>query len=130
MKNKKTLLAAGAVILAAALMLGAWLAFGPAATAGEKDIVISVTYQDGSRESFDLSTDAEYLKEAAEEVLTLTGEEGPYGFTIYAINGQEANFNKDSAYWAIYVNGAYGQYGVDAQPVEDGGEYAFVYEKY
>lgn len=130
MKNKKTLLAVGVVILAAVLMVGAWIAFGPQATAGEKDITISVTYADGTKESFDVSTDAEYLKEAAEEVLTLEGETGQYGFTIYVINGVEANFNKDSSYWAIYVDGEYGQYGVDSQPVADGSKYAFVYEKY
>ena len=59
MKNKKTLLAVGAVILAAVLMVGEWVAFAPRASAGEKDIVISVTYADGKKESFDVSTDAE-----------------------------------------------------------------------
>lgn len=130
MKNKKTLLAVGAVILAAVLMAGAWFALGPRAAAGKKNIVISVTYADGTKESFDLATDAEYLKEAAEEVLTLEGEAGPYGFTLYVINGVEANFGKDASYWAIYVDGGYGRYGLDAQPVTDGSEYAFVYEKY
>ena len=66
MKNKKTWLAVGAVVLAAALMVGAWFAFGPQATAGEKDIVISVKYADGKTERFEVSTDAEFLKEAAE----------------------------------------------------------------
>ena len=130
MKNRKTLFAIAALILAAALMLGAWFLLSPQATAGEKDIVISVTYADGTKESFDVSTDAEFLKEAAEKVLKLEGEAGPYGFTLYAINGVEADFNRDSAYWAIYVNGEYGQYGVDSQPITDGSEYAFVYEKY
>ena len=130
MKNKKTLLAVGAVILAAVLMVGAWVAFAPRASAGGKDIVISVTSADGKKESFEVSTDAEYLKEAAESVLTLEGEAGPYGFTLYAINGVKADFSKDSSYWAVYVDGAYGQYGLDAQPVTDGSEYAFVYERY
>ena len=130
MKNKKTWLAVGAVVLAAALMVGAWFAFGPQATAGEKDIVISVKYADGKTERFEVSTDAEFLKEAAEEVLTLEGEPGPYGFTLYKVNGVEANFSKDSSYWAVYVDGEYGQYGLDMQPVEDGSEYTFAYERY
>lgn len=130
MKNRKTFLAAGAVLLAALVMAGVWLALRPQASAGAKDIVISVTYADGTRESFDVATDAEYLKEAADTVLTLEGEMGPYGFTLYAVNGQKADYTKDSAYWAIYVDGQYGQYGVDAQPVTDGSTYAFVYEKF
>ena len=129
MKNKKTLLAVGAVLLAALVMLGAWLALRPQASAGTKHIVISVTYADGTKESFDVATDAEYLKEAADTVLKLEGETGPYGFTVYAVNGEKADYNKDGAYWALYVDGGYGQYGVDAQPVADGSTYAFVYEK-
>ena len=129
MKNRKTFLAAGAVLLAALVMLGVWLALRPQASAGAKDIVISVTYADGTTERFDVSTDAEYLREAAESVLTLEGEMGQYGFALYAVNGVKADFNKDGAYWAVYVDGEYGQYGVDAQPVTDGSTYAFVYEK-
>jgi len=130
MKNKKTWLAVGVVVLAAALMLGAWFVFGPQAAAGEKDIVIAVKYADGQTERFEVSTDAEFLKEAAEEVLTLDGEMGPYGFTLYSVNGVVADFSKDSTYWAVYVDGEYGQYGLDAQPVTDGSEYTFAHEKY
>ena len=130
MKNKKTWLAVGAVVLAAALMVGAWFAFGPQATAGEKDIIVVVKYADGTTERHEVSTDAEYLREAAGEVLTLEGEMGPYGFTLYSVNGVVADFSKDSSYWAVYVDGEYGQYGLDAQPVADGVEYTFAYEKY
>ena len=41
-----------------------------------------------------------------------------------------ADFSKDSTYWAVYVDGEYGQYGLDAQPVTDGSEYTFAHEKY
>ena len=128
--KKKTWIAVGAVVLVAALMLGAWFAFGPKATAGEKDIVVVVKYADGTAERHEVSTDAEYLREAAGEVLTLEGEMGPYGFTLYSVNGVVADFSKDSSYWAVYVDGEYGQYGLDAQPVADGVEYTFAYEKY
>ncbi|MPM76904.1 hypothetical protein SDC9_123903 [bioreactor metagenome] len=62
--------------------------------------------------------------------MTLDGEDTQYGYTVYSINGAEANFNDGNAYWAIYVNGEYGNYGVDTQPVTDGDTYAFVYETY
>ena len=111
-------------------MVGAWLAFGPETTVGEKRITVAVVYADGTREEYPVTTDAEYLKDATDEVLTLEGEMGQYGFTLYTVNGVTADFTKDSAYWAIYVDGEYGQFGVDAQPVTDGSEYVFAYEKY
>ena len=130
MKNKKTVLTVAAVVLLAAAMLTVWLTCGPKAAAGEKSVTITVVYPDGTREDHALTTDAEYLRDAADEVLTLEGETGAYGFTLYTVNGVTADFTKDSAYWAVYVNGEYGQYGVDAQPVTDGDAYTFAYETY
>lgn len=40
-----------------------------------------------------------------------------YGLFVDTINGETANYNVDGSYWAAYVNGKYGQYGVDSQPV-------------
>ena len=80
-------------------------------------------------EHFEVSTRADCLKEAAEAVLTLEGEETAHGFTVYAVNGAEADFRKGEAYWAIYADGAYAQSSADRLPVFDGGSYAFVYER-
>ncbi|MBR4445115.1 MAG: DUF4430 domain-containing protein, partial [Solobacterium sp.] len=52
-----------------------------------------------------------------------------YGLFINAVNGLTADYDKDGAYWAIYVNGEYGSYGADQQPVTDKDTYSFVYEK-
>ena len=123
-------LALGAMALLAVLFLGIWWRYAEKSTTGSKNIVITVTYEDKTQQNYELKTDAEYLKEAAETVLTLDGEDTQYGYTVYAINGVEANFNDGNAYWALYVNGEYGNYGVDSQPVTDGDTYAFVYETY
>ncbi len=123
-------LALGAMALLAVLFLGIWWRYAEKLTTGSKSIVITVTYEDKTQQNYELKTDAEYLKEAAETVLTLDGENTQYGYTVYAINGVEANFNDGNAYWALYVNGEYGNYGVDSQPVTDGDTYAFVYETY
>ena len=123
-------LALGAMALLAVLFLGIWWRYAEKLTTGSKSIVITVTYEDKTQQNYELKTDAEYLKEAAETVLTLDGEDTQYGYTVYAINGVEANFNDGNAYWALYVNGEYGNYGVDSQPVTDGDTYAFVYETY
>ena len=39
-----------------------------------------------------------------------------------------SDYAEDGAYWAIYVNGAYGEYGADSQPVADGDAFSFIYE--
>ena len=45
------------------------------------------------------------------------------------VNEERADYVEDGAYWALYVNGEYGQYGADAQPVADGDTYTWTYEK-
>ncbi len=72
-----------------------------------------------------------YLLEALQSVAEIDGEESPeYGYTLYTVNGLTADFTTGNAYWAIYVNGEYGSYGLSQQPVTDGDTYAIVYETY
>ena len=127
--RRSGLTAALLFIVLAVLMLAARCCALPAAPAGEKRITVSVTYADGTAEHFEVSTRADCLKEAAEAVLTFEGEETAHGFTVYAVNGAEADFRKGEAYWAIYADGAYAQSSADRLPVFDGGSYAFVYER-
>jgi len=61
---------------------------------------------------------------------TYEGSTSEYGLYIISINGLTPDYEKDGAYWSIYVNGEYGQYGADAQPVADGDTYRFAYEVY
>lgn len=107
----------------------------PSAGGGEepvesKQITIEVLYESGELESHPFQTQAEFLKEAAEEVLTLEGEETAYGFSVYGINGVTADFNTGNAYWALYVNGEYANYGVSELKVQDQDVYRFAWETY
>lgn len=96
-----------------------------------KTITLTVTYEDGMADEYTIETDAEYLKEAIESTVTLEGTESNYGFTVTAVNGVEADFTAGSnAYWAIYVNGEYGNYSIDAQPVADGDSFGLTYATY
>ena len=136
MKNQKTLIIIAVCILAALVAVFAIVYFvnRPAGKAGQKDIKIEVTGSTGDTSEYELITDAEFLKGAMDELaangsgFSYTGTDGDYGIMVEVINGESAVYEKDGAYWALYVNGEYGQYGADAQPVTDGDDYLWKYE--
>lgn len=125
----------GAVILVVLLAAFAviYVVFGPKAAQGSKEYIFKVVDDNGETTEYTGHTDAEYLRGALEELekaddLTIEGEESDYGLFIDTINGVTADYSKDKAYWALYVNGEYGNYGVDSQPLTDGDIYSLVYE--
>lgn len=125
----------GAVILIVLLVAFAviYAVFGPKAAQGSKEYILKVVDDNGETTEYTGHTDAEYLRGALEELekaddLTIEGEESDYGLFIDTVNGVTADYSKDKAYWALYVNGEYGNYGVDSQPLTDGDIYSLVYE--
>lgn len=127
--NKKTLLGVVALIVVIGLMAVAYAMFGPKAVEGSKEITIEVIDDEGKSTLYEVKTDAEYLRGAMEETkgLEFTGDETEYGLTLISVNGVVADFNVDSAYWSIMVNGEYGMYGAESQPVTDGDAFQLVY---
>jgi hypothetical protein len=94
----------------------------------EKAYTLEIVSRDGSSKSYEGSTSQEFLKGAMDEL----AEKGDFSYEeadgmITTINGERADYNADGAYWAIYVNGDYGQFGADQQPVSDGDAYKFEY---
>lgn len=119
-----------AVFFAAAVILTAvFFIFREKPAEGIKNIVIEVTGKETEPVSYDVQTDAEYLRQAMEEAegLTFSGTESEYGLMVETVNGDTADFAADGAYWAFYVNNEYCNYGIDTQPVEDGDVFAIVY---
>ncbi len=107
----------------------------PYAKAGSKNIVIEVTASDGNTTSYPLATDAEFLLQAMDELagngsgFSYSGSDSEYGIMVEYVNEEKAIYAEDGAYWALYVNGEYGQYGADSQPVENDSTYTWTYEK-
>ena len=128
---KKLVPAPIVLVVLIAVFWGVYRQFSPKAQSGEKQITISIVDDTGTQSDYALNTDAEYLLEALQSVAEIDGEESPeYGYTLYTVNGLTADFTTGNAYWAIYVNGEYGSYGLSQQPVTDGDTYAIVYETY
>lgn len=97
--------------------------------AGSKVISIEVVNKEKELVIYELQTDAEYLRQAMEEVdgLSFAGEESIYGMMVSTINGEIADYSTDGAYWSFYVNGEYCNYGIDSQPVHDGDKFRIEY---
>lgn len=134
-KSTKITIAVLAAVVVIAAFVGVYFAFGPKTTQGAKAITVEVVDNNGQTITYETRTDAEYLRQALEELddatdFAIEGEESDYGLYITTVNGITADYNADGAYWSVYVNGEYGMYGVDTQPVTDGDTYSIVYEVY
>ena len=130
MKNKKGLIGIIAVVAVVAVMAVCYTIFAPKASEGSKAITIEVVNAAGETTTYAVKTDAEFLEQAFADTegLEITNEEGPYGMTIAAVNGERADF-EDNAYWSIMVNGDYGMYGASEQVVNDGDVFQIVYAR-
>lgn len=127
----------GVIVLAvvAAVLIGVYYFFGPKTSQGAKEFTLEVVDDKGETTDYTGHTDAEYLRQALEELeetedFTLEGDESEYGLYINTVNGITADYDADGAYWSVYVNEEYGNYGIDTQPVTDGDAYKLVYEVY
>jgi hypothetical protein len=95
---------------------------------GETHFDFSVTFSDGSEKHYCVYTDEENVGAALLGVELIAGEDSQYGLYVKTVDGETADYDKDSHYWAFYIDGEYAMTGVDATPVEDGKTYAFKYE--
>ena len=121
----KKILGTAVVVILALAMVFVYLHFGEKTADGSKNVTVEITSQSGEVTTYDVETDALYLIEVMEEIeaLTFTVDDG----MIMTVNGETADYNVNGAYWALYVNGEYGNYGADKQPVADGDVFGITY---
>lgn len=130
--TKKIVIGLVALVAVIALLIGAYAMFEPKTTEGAKSITIEVIDNEQKSVVYELNTDAEFLRRAMEDAegLEFSGTESEYGLTLITVNGVTADLSVDNSYWSIMVNGEYGMFGVDSQPVADGDEYQLIYTVY
>lgn len=126
-KNTKIIIAALAVVVVIALFVGVYAATRPETTQGAKIFTVEVVHSDGGTKRFTYHTDEEYLGPVLLAEGLITGQEDTFGLTILSVDGEEAIWSRDNAYWAIFVGEEYGTTGVDAIPVNDGDSFKLVY---
>ena len=132
-KTKKLIIGIVALALAVTCAVLLYIKFGPKPEKGTKAYVLEVTDDSGSKK-YEGKTDAEVLSQLMDQLqetkdFTYAGSDSDYGLFITAVNGVEAS-DADQTYWAIYVNGEYGMYGADSQPVSDGDNFTLALESY
>ncbi len=96
---------------------------------GSKTFAAQIVNLDGSAISFTVKTDKRIVGEALQDLGVLEGEEGPYGLYIKTVNGKTLDYEKDGAYWAFYVDGAYAVTGVDETDIVETSVYQLRAEK-
>lgn len=124
-KNKKLILGCVAAVLVLAALVAVWLVFGAGTSQGSKSVTIEVVNKAGVTTTYNVRTDAEYLRGVMDEAdgLTFVEENG----MVMSVNGERADYTLDKAYWAFYIGEAYCNYGINDQPVADGDVFRIVY---
>ena len=127
--SKKVIIGAVVLVAVVAILAIVYNLFRVKPVEGPKAVTIEVTGKSGEVKSYEVKTDAEYLRQVMEEAegLTFSGAESEYGLMVDTVNGETADYSADSSYWSFYVNGEYCNYGIETQPVEDGDVFGIVY---
>lgn len=127
--DKKVIIGAAVLAAAVVMMAAGFFLFREKPVEGSKAIVIEVVDNGQKTVTYNVKTDAEYLRQAMEEAegLEFSGAESEYGMMVDTVNGITADYNVNGAYWSFYVNGEYCNNGIDTQPVADGDTFSIVY---
>ena len=96
---------------------------------GAKTFQVEIVDLEGKIIQATVKTDEKTVGEALQALGVLEGEEGPYGLYIKAVNGTTLDYEKDGAYWAFYIDGAYANTGVDETDIVETSAYALKAEK-
>ena len=119
--------------LALALSLAACVATGPKETQNTEDsqakksFTVTVVHKDGTSKDFTYETEEEFVGPVLQKAGLIEGNMGQYGLEITKVDGEQAIYNEDKAYWAVYEGEEYALQGIDTTPVVDGRVYKLVY---
>ena len=127
MKNKKLIVIALALVVVIGVLLGVYMATRPDTAAGAKAVTVTVVHADGSVKDITCHTDEEYLDKALMNDGLIAGEDGPYGLTLITVDGEDAVWDTDNAYWCIYIGEEMATVGISQIPVYDGSVFKLEY---
>lgn len=117
--TKKIVVSCIALVAVVVAMFFVYKTFMAKPVEGSKEIVAEVILTDGTSESFEIKTDAEYLREALEQEKLISGTESDYGLYVTTVNGTTTDEAKQE-WWCFTRNGESLVTGVDETPINDG----------
>lgn len=89
-------------------------------SAEEKQITVTVVDDKKQEEVFTITTRAEMLGDAVDEINLVQGEEGQYGLFMKTVNGVTVN-DANQEWWCLTKNGGEEvMTGIDSTPIADG----------
>ncbi len=127
MKNKKLVIALVALVAVVGILLGVWFATRPDPEEGMKSFTVTVVHGDGTSKDFSYKSDEEYLGPVLLEEGLATGEMGQYGLYIHVVDGEQAVWEVNGAFWNLYIGDELAVTGADQVILTDGGVYKLVY---
>ncbi len=120
MKKKGLIITLSVILVAIIAVFGALLVIGkPDFQKGEKDINVTIVYEDKSEKKFEISTDAENLGQALFEKGLVTEDEYKAGYYQH-IDGVRADYTLDKAWWCVTKGGEMTTVGANDLPIADG----------
>lgn len=123
--TKKIIVSCITLVAIIAVMFFVYKTFMAKPVEGSKEIVAKVILTDGTSESFEIKTDAEFLREALEDEKLISGTESEYGLYVTTVNGITADESKQE-WWNFTLDGESLMTGVDATPINDGDHYEII----
>lgn len=130
MRNRKTLLAAAALMIVAALMAGPLVLHQAQTQVGRQDCGGGVgSTGDESAKEFTYHTDAEYLGQVLVEEKLVKGESSQFGLYITTVDGETAQ-ESENQWWRVTQDGEMVNTGVDTTPVQDGDHFELTLSTY
>lgn len=96
---------------------------------GNTKFIFTVTHADGSKVQFNVETTKDNLGDALLEGSIVKGDMGEFGLYVTEIDGEEASWEKDNAYWYFYKNGEALMEGISATPISEGDSFEARYTK-
>ena len=127
MKKLFAILLAVVMVLSLAACTAAPAGQDTTAAAATKKFTVTVVHADGTSKDFQYETSEKYVGPVLQEAGLIEGNMGQYGMEITKVDGEQAIYNEDKAYWAVYEGEEYALQGIDTTPVVDGKVYKLVY---
>lgn len=123
--TRNTIIALVALCVFAAGFFGVYQIMRPKATEGAKAIQVEIVIAGESVKTYDLNTDAEYLRQALEEKNLIQGDESAFGLYVKTVDGVTAD-ESNQEWWCFTKDGGQLMTGVDDTPVADGDHFEAV----